>query len=110
MTTDDFKLEADAQPPKIEHVARTTGTLDLRCCDCMEMMREFSDGHFDLAIVDPVYGIGAVGWHPTTAHLKNRKWDKFPTPPEYFIDLRRVSRVQIIWVETTLCFLHLAAG
>jgi site-specific DNA-methyltransferase (adenine-specific) len=30
---------------------------DLRCCDCMDLMREFPDKHFELAIVDPPYGI-----------------------------------------------------
>lgn len=34
--------------------------LDLRCCDNMELMREFGDKHFDLAIVDPPYGINAT--------------------------------------------------
>lgn len=32
--------------------------LDLRNCDCMDLMREFPDKHFDLAIVDPPYGLG----------------------------------------------------
>ena len=33
--------------------------LDLRNCDCMELMKQFPDKYFDLAIVDPPYGIGA---------------------------------------------------
>ena len=32
--------------------------MDLRNCDNMELMAEFEDNHFDLAIVDPHYGIG----------------------------------------------------
>ena len=53
-----------------------TKTLSLRCCDCMELMRGFPDKHFDLAIVDPPYGIGAAlvtggknsgGWHRMVA-------------------------------------------
>ena len=34
--------------------------LDLRNMDCMELMAQFADKHFDIAIVDPPYGIGKV--------------------------------------------------
>ena len=54
----DFTLSPeipDASPPLLQH---GYGTLDLRLADCMDVMREFSDGYFDLAIVDPPYGIG----------------------------------------------------
>lgn len=46
-----------------------TKTLSLRCCDCMELMRGFPDKHFDLAIVDPPYGIGRDGSARTTSSL-----------------------------------------
>lgn len=32
--------------------------MDIRNCDCMELMKEYPDKHFELAIVDPPYGIG----------------------------------------------------
>ncbi len=67
-------------------------------------MREFPDGHFDLAIVDPPYGIGEDGAKnhsrgglcaPTLYAAKS--WDRSPPPVEYFLELRRVSRHQIVW-------------
>jgi site-specific DNA-methyltransferase (adenine-specific) len=55
--------------------------------DCLEAMREMEDNSFDLAIVDPPYGIGIADW--------DTKKD-IPTK-EYFKELMRVSRNQIIW-------------
>lgn len=81
------------------------GTLDLRCCDCMDLMREHPDGHFDLAIVDPPYGIRDSGGQTGgKGKLKNRifnngvidRWDSAPKE-EYFFELTRVSSNQIIW-------------
>jgi site-specific DNA-methyltransferase (adenine-specific) len=85
-----------------------TDCLDLRCCDCMDLMRRYPDGHFDLAIVDPPYGIGeASGREASRNQSKGRAqtpvkyaiktWDKAPPTMEYFAELRRVSRQQIIW-------------
>jgi len=78
--------------------------LDLRLADCMDMMRTFPDGHFDLAIVDPPYGIGEDGGknhsrgkaaNPTLYTPKT--WDRQTPPVEYFEELRRVAKHQIIW-------------
>ena len=52
--------------------------------DCMTGMKRYPDKHFDLAIVDPPYGIGIA------------KWDIKPEK-EYFDELLRVSKTQIIW-------------
>lgn len=76
--------------------------LDLRLADCMDLMKTFPDGHFDLAIVDPPYGIGEDGGKCRTRGSKRtngdaKGWDKEPPPPEYFAELRRVSNYQIIW-------------
>ena len=66
-------------------------------CDCMEYMAGLEDKAFELAIVDPPYGIGietsgtwmrAHGFH---------KWDKSTPTKEYFYHLFRVSKNQIIW-------------
>ena len=76
--------------------------------DCLEAMREMPDNAFDLAIVDPPYGIGAssmnmgIGKSKKASKIKNRKWskrrwdDKRPTN-EYFEQLFRVSKNQMIW-------------
>lgn len=74
--------------------------------DCMEGMKQFPDGHFDLAIVDPVYGDvkaggymtgkskGGVGPHPNYDYSI---WDQPKTNREYFNELFRVSKRQIIF-------------
>ncbi len=75
--------------------------LDIRCCDCMELLEEYPDKHFDLAIVDPPYGIGAERGKNETDKAKFRDkpkgWDAKPPTAEYFIQLFRVSKNQIIW-------------
>ena len=70
--------------------------LDLRLADCMDMMREFPDGHFELAIVDPPYGIGMAANPVRQAHAP-KQWDAAAPGAEYFSELRRVSRNQIVW-------------
>ena len=83
----------------------TTDLLDLRLGDCMDLMRDTPDGFFDLAIVDPPYGINVcdnkagMGRRKGDARAtyKMSDWDSCPPGPEYFAELRRVSKHQIIW-------------
>ena len=67
----------------------------------MDVMREFPDKHFDLAIVDPPYGIGInmnQGRRKGDVIKHARKtWDANPPSAEYWTELRRVSREQIVW-------------
>lgn len=72
--------------------------------DCMEVMARYPDKYFDLAVVDPPYGIGEDGGsNHSRAGLAKPKlytaknWDKHAPPAEYFIELFRVSKSQIIW-------------
>ena len=73
--------------------------------DCMELMANLKDKEIDLAIVDPPYGIGEDGSNNHTrgklALPKNYKGyagnDKEPPSEEYFKELFRVSKNQIIW-------------
>lgn len=73
--------------------------------DCMAMMARYPDKHWDLAIIDPPYGIGESGSsnHSRIKLAKPNKYkdfagaDKEPPPPAYFIELNRVSKHQIIW-------------
>ena len=78
--------------------------------DCMDAMRQFPDGFFDLAIVDPVYGDVTQGGYMTHNHGQhigtgkaNQKgyhaglWQQEKTGVGYFAELRRVSQNQIIW-------------
>lgn len=66
--------------------------------DCMEGMKQFPDKFFELAIVDPPYGIDKQlrGGRPFGAQYKLKGWDTAPGP-EYFEELVRVSKNQIIW-------------
>ena len=82
--------------------------------DCLEGLKRFSDNYFDLAIVDPPYGIGADkaqnaaaaqrekangkskagrGWKA----YKETDWDNETPSAEYWRELRRVSKNQIVW-------------
>ncbi len=68
----------------------------------IQLMARYPDKHFDLAIVDPSYGIGAhIGTNKATnykfKHRKNDTWDNKPLSIEYFDELFRVSKKQIIW-------------
>jgi len=69
--------------------------------DCMEAMKEIPDKYFELAIVDPEYGINVtnmkMGGRQTVKPDKNKRWDKKPPSKEYFIAVMRVSKNQIIW-------------
>ena len=70
--------------------------------DCLEAIKEMSDNQFDLAIVDPPYGIsyarGKNGWgiNENRPKLEDVKWDKKTPNKEYFSELQRVSKNQII--------------
>jgi site-specific DNA-methyltransferase (adenine-specific) len=69
--------------------------------DCMEAMRSFPDKYFDLAIVDPPYGIGAEqGTNRKSRNQfkdKSYGWDSSAPDKNYFYELFRVSKNQIIW-------------
>lgn len=72
-------------------------TIELLNMDCMDYMRDLPDNAFDLAIVDPPYGIG--NWVQTSGNVRGDavKWNNSIPSQEYFLELRRVSREQIIW-------------
>ena len=67
----------------------------------MELMSRYEDNHFDLAIVDPTYGIDItkmdLGNGKNKKYKKGKKWDNETPNLEYFKELQRVSKNQIIW-------------
>ena len=72
--------------------------------DCLEYMKTLPDKFFDLAIADPPYGIGEDGAknHSRSKLAETRKytpkeWDGHAPDQEFFDELRRVSKNQIIW-------------
>lgn len=87
-------------------------SIELLNMDCMDYMRDLPDNAFDLAIVDPPYGIdinssGRLGHYGG----KGKKWDASIPNDDYFSELYRVSANQIIWganyfkMPPTRCFL-----
>ena len=64
--------------------------------DCMAGMARYPDKYFDLAIVDPPYGIGISSNPVRQAHTK-KQWDSNIPDLIYFKELKRVSKNQIIW-------------
>lgn len=119
------KLDATSRPPETGYAYRTrsgmstrpktiestqdadgcslpaspcSSLLDLRLADCMDVMREAPDNHWELAIVDPPYGIGINSSGRLGGYGgKGKTWDDGAPPPEYFSELRRVSQNQIVW-------------
>lgn len=71
-------------------------SIELLNVDCMEYMRGLEDNAFDLAIVDPPYGIGISSNSIRQQHEK-KEWDNAIPKEEYFSELKRVSCNQIIW-------------
>jgi len=71
--------------------------LDLHNEDCMPALRMMADNQFDLAIVDPPYGIG--DFRHSGARKKHKKidWNESPPNPEYFKHLCRATKNQIIF-------------
>lgn len=73
--------------------------------DCIQVMKRYPDKFFDLAVVDPPYGNNLSGGRSEKNGWNNKiDWDKcnkgwnlaIPTP-EYFAELQRVSKNQIVW-------------
>ena len=71
--------------------------------DCMQLMARYPDGYFQLAIVDPPYGIGVNKWllgddkPHKRKHVRGKSWDNEAPNVHFFNELKRVSINQIIW-------------
>ena len=81
--------------------------------DCLEAMKVMADNQFDLAIVDPPYGIN-ITKNKRLNNNSKKDWDKEIPTPKYFKELFRVSKNQIIWggnyfieyLKNTRCYLN----
>lgn len=82
------------------------------CGDCMDYLPQIPDGYFDIAVVDPPYGLKEHGGKNRSTYAKqkngsriyvrdgayeNRGWDNETPDRSYFDELKRVSRNQIIF-------------
>lgn len=83
---------------------KVTDKLTITNEDNMELMARYPDNHFELAIVDPPYGIGISGQKEQKKGKKSdrkyhqeKKWDTKIPPLDYFNELFRVSKNQVIW-------------
>jgi site-specific DNA-methyltransferase (adenine-specific) len=70
----------------------------------LELMKRYPDNYFDLALVDPPYGIGESSNNNKSRSklgkakdYGNKKWDDKAPNKDYFTELKRVSKNQIIW-------------
>jgi len=84
---------------------KVTDKIEITNEDNIELMARYPDKYFDIAIVDPPYGIGAGSKKFINRNTANKKaeyfykdndWDVKPNR-EYFIELGRVSKKYIIW-------------
>ena len=88
--------------------------------DCMEFMKGVPDKYYELSIVDPPYGVGFSDYERGSSGIKvkerytkngKKDWDKGIPTDEYFKQLFRVSKNQIIWggnyfdLPPTQCFI-----
>ena len=75
------------------------------CGDCLEVMKDIPDNSIDLILTDPPYGIGIAkkntlsikGASDKTREFTEMKWDGFIPTKEYFDEIIRISKNQIIW-------------
>lgn len=70
--------------------------------DCIQVMKRYPDKFFDLAVVDPPYGIGVSEMNIGARKIKNKScdnkgWDNNTPTDEYWKELYRVSKHQIVW-------------
>jgi site-specific DNA-methyltransferase (adenine-specific) len=82
-------------------IERNGVKVELHHGDCLPFLRELADGAFNLAIVDPPWGINASRkkqYHADAlTSYEPKQWDDTPPTAEYFTELRRVAKDQIIW-------------
>jgi len=83
------------------------GNITLYNADCMDLLRQTPNKYYDLCIVDPPYGLGKRLAHGSkekknsqskfTEEFYSKNWDNEIPSKEYFDELIRVSKNQIIW-------------
>lgn len=84
---------------------KVTDKIQITNEDNIQLMSRYEDNYFDLAIVDPPYGIKRDGHTGSNCQNKKHNWKKYNfnnwdtkiPNKEYFIELERVSKNQIIW-------------
>ena len=103
---EDINISTPQQPPLVIPCVSRCPLFVVYLEDCVQGLKRFADNHFDLAIVDPPYGIGIDGQKQSINNKNpkaNRKahdfkgWDNEIPPPEYFAELWRVSKKHFVY-------------
>jgi site-specific DNA-methyltransferase (adenine-specific) len=104
MNIESTKLQDSTQPPLLQNGCYVQPFSEVFNEDCIQVMKRYPDKFFDLAIVDPPYGIdinnqsqGKGGGVSRKIEYTKYDWDKQAPNKEYFDELMRVSKNQIIW-------------
>ena len=110
----------DENPAFAKHVLPAVPSSEVYLEDCVTALKRYADNHFDLAIVDPPYGInadvtqnylgGKKGFTKNAGTYKKyhqTNWDNEIPNDEYFAELKRVSKNQIVWGGNYFHNLHL---
>jgi len=87
-------------PAFAKHVLPAVPLSEVYLEDCVTALKRYNDNHFDLAIVDPPYGIDMANKiNSVTGGIKHnaKDWDKYTPTQEYWDELFRVSKNQIVW-------------
>ena len=89
-------------PAFAKHVLPAVPTSEVYLEDCVTALKRFNDNHFDLAIVDPPYGIGFSSKKQSNfgkggINHEYKGWDEEIPKAEYWEQLFRVSKNQIVW-------------
>ncbi len=97
-------IDKNTEAPMTQNHCYTLPFSEVYNEDCIEVMKRYEDNYFDLAVVDPPYGIsyarGKNGYGNTIKNLPTKydvKWDDATPTDEYFKELFRVSKKQIVW-------------
>jgi site-specific DNA-methyltransferase (adenine-specific) len=102
----DTELQITTEPAIAYSTFYRLPFLSLFHADCMEIMKQYPDKYFDLAIVDPPYGIERFKNVTTTPSIKDvhaKRFQRMETvnnnkpSDEYWSELFRVSKNQIVW-------------
>ena len=114
---EETKISTPQQPPLVIPCVSRCPSINFFNIDCIEFMKSKPDQCYDLAIVDPPYGINAEGGYGQSnnknRHNKTKTWDKQVPNKLYFDELKRVSKNQIIFganyfieeLGSTRCFI-----
>jgi len=104
----DTKLQITSEPAIAYSTCYRLPFLSLFHADCMEIMKQYPDKYFDLAIVDPPYGLerfkkaneettGVYAKRGSWKHDGEKNWNNEKPSKEYWNELFRVSKNQIVW-------------